>query len=815
MADYNDKVVNAEPILPEGDGGATIIEDGQFHTEDTTSVLMLGNGSATTPLKATVIIDPDSENALTVGPSGLSVGVSSISNNLLVLAGGKLYVAPPQIVIPISSREGNTIVDVTTPGEEGLFVPPGEKGDQGIQGPQGEPGIGIYIQGILGDSSQLPPATTMQEGDTFVIGTHYWTVVNQQWVDLGDFAGPQGQDGIGLVIRGTFTDTSFLPTEGNTEGDTYIIQEQMWVWTGDAGGWQPVGQVGPQGPKGDTGAQGPQGIQGVKGEKGDSATIVNNRGTLASSQDLPQTGNKVADAFLINNEVWMWDNNNQWKNLGPIQGAKGEKGDTGPQGIQGIQGPQGQQGIQGVTGPVGPQGIQGPVGPRGETGYSVKILGTKNAVSELPATGQTGDAWVIVPDLYIWSQADLQWVNVGPYVGPQGPKGDTGAQGPQGQKGDTGAQGPQGVKGDTGSQGIQGATGPQGPVGAGLRPRGTVANQAALPTSGNTIGDYYTTVDTGEGFAYNGATFVSQGIMRGPKGDQGIQGLTGDTGPQGIQGVKGDTGATGPQGIQGPIGPGVKILGKKNDPSELPTTGNLGDGYLINGNFWGWTGSAYENLGPIQGPKGDQGIQGIQGATGSQGIQGVKGDQGTLWLNFARDPGPADGRVGDYFINKNTLQYFQKTSATVWAPLGYMGGGNVYDTSATTLQGRTSSGWSPIPVLEAPTDSGYYVRYNSGWKKLDRYDLLVTSTTGAMDVSVSQVFKVDGTASKTMSFSNLPSNRAMTIVIVFTGSGATLSWPSGLLWSNATAPTLAATRTVVTVLWDGTNLTGTTSLSVA
>ena len=196
------------------------------------------------------------------------------------------------------------------------------------------------------------------------------------------------------------------------------------------------------------------------------------------------------------------------------------------------------------------------------------------------------------------------------------------------------------------------------------------------------------------------------------------------------------------------------------------------------------------------------------------GEKGVKGDQGTLWLNFARNPGPADGRVGDYFINKSTLEYFQKTSATVWASLGYMGGGNVYDTSSTTPQARTSSGWVNVPVLEAPTDSGYYVRVNSAWKKLDRYDLLVTSTTGAMDVSVSQVFKVDGTANKTMSFTNLPANRAMTIVIVFTGSGASLTWPGNLAWSNGTSVTLGTTRTVVTILWDGTNLTGTTSLTV-
>lgn len=817
MADYNDKVVNAELILPEGDGGNIVGDDGQFHTEDTTTVTMLGNGTSTTPLKATVIVDPASGNALVAGVDGLSVGISPLSDNLLVLAGGKLYVAPPQIVVPISSKSGNTLVEVTDPGEEGLYVPPGEKGDKGDKGDQGDPGIGIYIQGVLPDPSQLPPASTMQEGDTYVIGTHYWTVTGGQWVDLGDFAGPQGQDGIGLIIKGSFTDTSFLPTEGNTEGDTYIIQDQMWVWTGDASGWQPVGQVGPQGPKGDTGEQGPQGIQGPKGDPGNDATALSIKGEVNSSSELPATGNTTGDAYFVGNDIYAWLNN-EWVNKGPIAGPQGPQGPTGPQGIQGPAGPKGDTGATGLTGPVGPQGPQGPKGDRGETGYSARILGTKSAVGDLPAQGTPGDAWIIIPDLYVWSDSDAQWMNVGPYVGPKGDKGDTGDTGPAGPKGDTGADGAQGPKGDTGATGpagADGAQGPEGPMGVALTPKGTVANEAALP-SGASHGDYYTTDDTGEGFAFDGSNWINLGVQRGPQGDTGPQGLQGDVGPQGPQGDVGPAGPTGPQGPKGDQGAGIKPLGTKASEADLPATGTEGDGWIIGSDLWVWsvTDNDWINVGGFVGPTGPAGPTGPEGPQGSQGIQGVKGDQGTLWLNFARNPGPADGRVGDYFINKSTLEYFQKTSATVWASLGYMGGGNVYDTSSTTPQARTSSGWVNVPVLEAPTDSGYYVRVNSAWKKLDRYDLLVTSSTGAMDVNVSQVFKVDGTANKTMSFTNLPPNRAMTIVIVFSGSGASLTWPGTLAWSNGTAVTLGTTRTVVTILWDGTNLTGTTSLTV-
>ena len=55
--------------------------------------------------------------------------------------------------------------------------------------------------------------------------------------------------------------------------------------------------------------------------------------------------------------------------------------------------------------------------------------------------------------------SDGSTVDAGRFIAPQGPqgqKGDTGAQGPQGpqgQKGDTGAQGPQGPKGLEGEQG--------------------------------------------------------------------------------------------------------------------------------------------------------------------------------------------------------------------------------------------------------------------------------------------------------------------------------------------------------------------------
>lgn len=171
---------------------------------------------------------------------------------------------------------------------------------------------------------------------------------------------------------------------------------------------------------------------------------------------------------------------------------KGEKGETGPQGPKGE---------KGDTGDIGPQG---PKGDKGDQGTGVTILGSYSSESELTTahpTGSIGDSYLINGYLYVWSDTDTAWINVGNIQGPQGEKGDTGEtgpQGPQGPKGDTGATGLQGPKGDTGE------TGPKG--------------------------------------------------EKGDTGPQGLQGIQGEQGVQGPQGIQGETGATGPKGDKGDPG---------------------------------------------------------------------------------------------------------------------------------------------------------------------------------------------------------------------------------------------------------------------
>lgn len=130
------------------------------------------------------------------------------------------------------------------------------------------------------------------------------------------------------------------------------------------------------------------------------------------------------------------------------QGIQGPKGDKGEQGIQGIQGPKGEQGIQGPKGDKGDRGPEGPKGDRGlqgEAGTGVTIKGSFSDESELPASGELGDAYMVNGSLYVWNGSS--WENVGSIKGPKGEQGERGPEGPEGPKGDKGDKGDRGPEG--------------------------------------------------------------------------------------------------------------------------------------------------------------------------------------------------------------------------------------------------------------------------------------------------------------------------------------------------------------------------------
>jgi aromatic ring-cleaving dioxygenase len=704
-----------------------------------------------------------------------------------------------------------------------VIGPQGDKGEKGDKGDTGSAAAAVVLKGELASTADLPIDATV--ADAWIINTelHVWT--GDAWSNIGNILGPQGIQGVkgdkgdkgdvgpaGKSAYQVAVDGGFLGTElewlASLLGETGQSAYDLAVMLG-FGGTEEEWLTSLKG------ANGEQGVPGLKGDPG-AGLIV--KGLVATVDLLPETANEN-ESWVVDRNLYSWIGG-AWVDLGlfvGIQGDKGDQGDVGPQGKSaydlaveaGFIGtePEWRESLKGDQGDVGPAGP--PATAKGSLESSADLDAVENP--------QDGDAYLIQGHLWLRSQGN--WVDMGDLTGPQGDKGI------QGDKGDAGPgltvkgtlasneerlalvdmtdgdtymvqshlwvysagvwQDLGSLKGDKGDIGNKGDQGDMGPAGEPIKPKGYLANASDLDALVDPeVGDLYI-VGTGEVYSRSAAGWVFLGVI------------------------------TGPQGPQGPMGPGIKILGKLASTAELPTTGVLGEGYLIGLNFWGWTGTAYEDLGPVQGPKGDKGDQGIQGIQGIQGFKGDKGDQGTLWLVFERDPGAVDGRAGDYFLNSATLQFFLKTSATLWAPMGYLGGGNVYDSSYDGKQKvRLDGQWVDLAVLEAPKDGGRYMRRNGEWIRLNTYDLVVSSATTVLDLSVSQVFTIDNSTNRTITIVNPPAaTRAMTVVIVINGSTGAITWPANVFWNQGAAPTLGTTTTVVTLLWDGTRWIGTTGAS--
>lgn len=68
-------------------------------------------------------------------------------------------------------------------------------------------------------------------------------------------------------------------------------------------------------------------------------------------------------------------------------------------------------------------------GDKGDTGAALSILGKLTDASQLPPTGQAGDAYTVNGELYVWSEVTGEWENVGNIKGEKGDKGDSGEDG--------------------------------------------------------------------------------------------------------------------------------------------------------------------------------------------------------------------------------------------------------------------------------------------------------------------------------------------------------------------------------------------------
>ena len=238
--------------------------------------------------------------------------------------------------------------------------------------PSDDPQGFTITENVMSDSGDVIPVMSL---DTFQ--QEFDQLKTDLTNKVSTLQGPKGDTGQGLEIKGKVDTTSQLPKTAS-EGDGYLVGEELYVWTN--GAWKDCGSL-----------QGPQGIKGNTGTGVSSTTIQYQISNSATATPTGTWSNTLIATTQVNPFLWTQatlnydDGTSKSFYLVSSKGDKGDKGDTG------------------ATGPVGPQG---PVG----SGLVVK--GTVNDASQLPTTGnQEGYCYFVGTDLYVWDAGT--WKNCG------------------------------------------------------------------------------------------------------------------------------------------------------------------------------------------------------------------------------------------------------------------------------------------------------------------------------------------------------------------------------------------------------------------
>lgn len=357
------------------------------------------------------------------------------------------------------------------------------------------------------------------------------------------------------------------------------------VITGRYGEDGATGATGPQGPKGDTGATGPQGPQGAAGTGISSYSITYGISDSASVQ--PSSWSSTAPSSIANGK-WLWTKT-VTSYTDSTQSTAYSKAYVGTNGTN------------------------------GQDGTSVTILGSYNTLAELEAahpTGNVGDGYIVVGDLYVWN--GTAWQDVGQIQGPQGPAGQDGTS----------------ITITSIEYGISDTASAQPSSWSTTAPTAIAEGKWLWVRTNYSDGGTATTKSYAGTDGVDGTSvYVQSATKTGNITTVVIADSDGHTTTLTIaDGEDGDNGSPGANGLNGYVH--VAWANSADGSVDFSTSVSTGKSYL--GTYTDNTSADSQNYqdyswslikGP-QGATGPQGPQGDQGNTGPQGPQGAKGDTG-------------------------------------------------------------------------------------------------------------------------------------------------------------------------------------------
>ena len=632
----------------------------------------------------------------------------------------------------------------------------GTDGVNGTNGTNGTDGRNLQVNGTKANLADIQAivAPVDQEAWVALDTGHLHIYVTAAWIDAGPFRGidgtngTNGTNGSNVIVKGSVANQAALPV-GAAEQDAYTTLDTSTLFMWITGAWVNLGAF--RGAKGDTGDVGPIGPAGM-------GIII--KGEVANAVDLPHPATlDPGDAYYVvaDNKLYQVNEANLYGPGITIVGPKGDDGD---------------------------QGIQGPAGT------SIAIMGTYATEAALEAahpTGTNGEGYLVGSDLYLYGVNPVggltEWYNAGPV---RGPKGD------------------QGIQGEPGLRGIQGLTGERGALWL------TLPDGVDTPTPGyGRDGDWAVNDNFDTFYKAPGTGWVQIGRL-----------------------VAGD--------VNSPLGSLGKVVRLGTSWVALPvdevpsmTSGKIYARQLKAGEttLGEWTEvvfpatiadlSTKDNKQYIRtyetadsAPKWKELVipaAGIPEAPTTAGKLYLRSGQNANWVEYTA---PAGGvSEAPTTAGKTYLRSGQNTNWVEFTDVPT-------DTNLYLRKGDKTWVQYTAPAAgigEAPNDGKQYVRKNQAWASFDRYDTPITAivATATLDPLTNQFFTVaNASGAKTLTISAGPATRAMTLVLVVNGSGGTLTFTPGagagsaIKWNGGSAPLFSGVKTVLTLLWDGTEWLG-------